>query len=47
MAWRKIRFVRFFRADGRPALDVGAAGPQVRNFEPFLEQVRREMRRQR
>ena len=45
-AFRKTPFVCFLRADGRPGLDIGRAGPDVARFDDFVEQVRRAIRSQ-
>lgn len=42
---RRIRFALFQSRLGRPGLDIGCAGPDKANFEPFLVQVQRQIRK--
>ncbi len=44
LSFRKIRFVRLLRADGKPGLDVAQAGPDAARFEEFVAAVRRQVR---
>lgn len=47
MTWPKVPFVRFpSRRDKRPGLDIARAGPDETNFGEFVEQIRRQIRKQ-
>jgi len=45
LSFRKIRFVRLLRPDGRPGLDVAQAGPDAARFDEFVAAVRRRVPR--
>jgi hypothetical protein len=42
---RRIRFALFQSRLGRPGLDIGCAGPDKANFEQFLLQIQRQIRK--
>jgi hypothetical protein len=44
LTFRKVRFVRLLRPDGRPGLDIAHAGPDAGRFEEFLAAVKRQVR---
>lgn len=44
LSFRKVRFVRLLRPDGRPGLDIAQAGPDTARFEEFLAAVKRQVR---
>jgi hypothetical protein len=43
---RRIRFVRFPSLGGGAGLDVGCAGPDKRNFETFVGELQRRIRKE-
>jgi len=47
MAWsfRKTRFVRFDRKDGKPGLDMAEAGIRRRQFQEFVDAVKKAIKR--
>ncbi len=45
LTFRKVRFVRLLRPDGRPGLDVAQAGPDAARFDEFVAAVRRRVSR--
>lgn len=47
MTFRKSRFARFARHDGKPGLDIGSAGPDAKRFDEFTQAVQKQIRRQR
>ncbi len=44
LSFRKVRFVRLLRPDGRPGLDIAQAGPDAAGFETFVAAVKRQVR---
>jgi hypothetical protein len=44
LTFRKVRFVRLLRPDGRPGLDIAQAGPDAARFEEFVAAVKRQVR---
>jgi hypothetical protein len=44
LTFRKVRFVRLLRPDGRPGLDVAQAGPDAARFDEFVAAVKRRVR---
>ncbi|HCF60453.1 MAG TPA: hypothetical protein DFS52_20940 [Myxococcales bacterium] len=45
LSFRKIRFVRLLRHDGKAGLDIAQAGPDALRFEDFLTAIKRQVRR--
>lgn len=46
MALPKVLFIRFVsRHEKTPGLDIAKAGPDKRNFEAFVEQIRKQIRK--
>jgi hypothetical protein len=45
ITFRKVRFVRLLRPDGRPGLDIAQAGPDAERFDEFVAAVRRRAAR--
>lgn len=44
LTFRKVRFVRLLRPDGRPGLDVAQAGPDAGRLDEFVAAVKRQVR---
>lgn len=44
-AFPKVLFNRFVRHDGKPGLDIAAAGPDRRAFAEFVDRVARQVRK--
>ncbi len=44
LSFRKVRFVRLLRPDGRPGLDIAQAGPDAARFDEFVAAVKRQVR---
>lgn len=44
LSFRKVRFVRLLRPDGRPGLDIAQAGPDATGFDEFVAAVKRQVR---
>lgn|GEM_PF-716810 len=44
LGFRKVRFVRLLRPDGRPGLDIAQAGPDAARFDEFVAAVKRQVR---
>lgn len=45
MTFRKSRFARFPRRDGKPGLDIGSAGPEARRFDEFVNTVQKQIKK--
>jgi hypothetical protein len=45
ISYRRRRFARFHRRDGRPGLDIFDAGPDRARFEAFLREVQSRIRK--
>ncbi len=45
ITFRRRRFARFSSTDGRPGLDIFDAGPDRRNFDEFLREIQKCIRR--
>jgi hypothetical protein len=45
LTFRKVRFVRLLRPDGRPGLDIAHAGPDAGRFDGFVAAVKQQVRR--
>jgi hypothetical protein len=45
VTFSKQQFARFSRRDGRPGLDLCAAGPDRAHFDEFLEQIQNRIRK--
>ncbi len=45
-AWPKVLFIQFAsRQEEKPGLDIARAGPDKRNFDTFIEQIRKQIRK--